>query len=530
MNDTVNAAVENATYCKPNDPKRPGKVGLPAYGINPTICPLDGSPVPELTDAWPDAWYVRVMFDELLDPEIETLEPVLDAMGQPTDMFNGSLARTQPVTLQCQDVAGNLVDVDYDGYYSPSGNRVTWPLGPSLVIQPLDPTIVPVESRCQVTLKESIKDKDGHPVPLADRGPFPFKLAPVTVIGVGPADGDVVDPTVGGVELDFNVEIDGSQVFCASPTQAACAGDPTRVFSLEPAADATNANVDNVGTALVIGADLLGGKTYTFKAPSGLKIKDKCGHLSTVAGLPEDFSFETNKIKFVSINPGGGNAVAPSKKITLSFNQVVDTVSFVEGVDFEISPKPANFSISPPPGNPTPSIRLLGDYDLNKKYTLTIKPGASIADFYTRQTIDFPAGQVTEFTTVSAIAITAQSPANGARVVKAPTASGTVRLTFNQELIPNTLGLDKFTLTTASGMPVSVAPNPLSGTASANVSISYPMLPAGSYKFTLKAGATLNDRIAPTPNVYTQAADRVITFTIADAPPSGPAFKCLGAP
>src|SRR5689334_10731229 len=141
FNDTENNAVESATYCKPNDPKRPGKVGLPAYGLNPVICPLDGAPVDMLTDAWPESWYVRIVFDELLDPDVETLEPVLDAMGNETDMATGSLAATQPVILKCQDVNGVMIDVDYDGYYSPSGNTVTWPLGPSLVIKPLDPTI-----------------------------------------------------------------------------------------------------------------------------------------------------------------------------------------------------------------------------------------------------------------------------------------------------------------------------------------------------------------------------------------------------
>ena len=275
FNDTVNGAVEAATYCKPNDPKRPGKVGIPAYGINPIICPLELTEAqPMLTDAWPDQWYVRIMFDELLDPEVETLDPILDAMGNETGNFTGSLATTLPVVLECRDVGGNLVEVEYDGYYSPSGNNVTWPLGPSLVIKPLDPTIVPVESECQVTIKELVHDKDGNSVPAADRTPFKFKIAPVSVIAVTPGeDGsispssiDPVDPrrNIQGVSLDFNVELASPATYCATPGMPAC-------FSLtsQGGENPTNPSValrDSQGDGrpdrVYIGADLLGDQTY----------------------------------------------------------------------------------------------------------------------------------------------------------------------------------------------------------------------------------------------------------------------------
>ena len=41
-----------------------------------------------------------------------------------------------------------------------------------------------------------------------------------------------------------------------------------------------------------------------------------------------------------------------------------------------------------------------------------------------------------------------------------------------------------------------------------------PLAP-GDYTFTLKAGATIEDVLG---NVYTQAADRVVNFTVVDAP------------
>lgn len=528
FNDTVNGAVEAATYCKPNDPKRPGKVGLPAYGINPIICPLDGSAVPELTDAWPDAWYVRVMFDELLDPDVETLQPILDSMGNPTDGFTGSLATTQPVTLQCEDVNGLMVDVDYDGYYSPSGNTVTWPLGPSLVIQPIDPTVVPVESRCELTLKEAvITDKDGEPIAPGDRKPFTFKIAPISVISVAPSEGGTIDPSVGGVAIDFNVEIDGSTKFCTDPAAADCVGDPTRLFSLTPTAMATNTAVDNNGTGLVVHADLLGDQTYTLALPVGFKVKDKCGKESTVVGAPEPFDFSTNPAKFVSFNPGGGSAVAPSKKITIAFNQVIDRATFVEGEDFTIMPKPASFAVQTGTGT---SIRLTGDYNLSTTYNLTIKSGASISDKYGKQTITFTKDEVTEFTTASEIAITAQSPANGARIIKAtPSSAVSIRLTFNQEMAAGSLDLSEISLTRADGSATGITPTVTVSNTVATISAT--ALPAGSYKFTLNKDATLEDKIVP-PNRYTQAAaDRVILFTVDESPPADPApdFKCLGA-
>jgi hypothetical protein len=543
FNDTTNNAVESATYCKPNDPKRPGKVGLPAYGLNPIICPLDGSPVEELTDAWPDAWYLRIVFDELLDPDVETLEPVLDAMGNETDMATGSLAATQPVILKCQGVNGMMVNVEYDGYYSPSGNTVTWPLGPSLVIQPLDPTVVPVGSECEVTLKESVKDKQGNSVPAGDRdpaSPFKFKIAPVSVIAAVPGDGDKIDPAIFSstslplrrVVLDLNVEVEGGESFCTDKAMATC-------FSLASAdqtvADPARPTVEFVAlgapagdgrlNAMFISADLLGGEDYTFKAPQEVRVKDKCGVPSTVAGLPSEFTFSTNAARFVSFNPGGGNAVAPSKKITLTFNQVIDLSSFTSPDDYEITPSPANLSLATAALGT--QIRFNGDYNLNTSYKLTLKNGATIKDNFGQQTITLTENKVTDFTTAAAIAITAQSPVNGGRITKAmPTSNVRVSLTFNQEMVAGSITASEYTLAKADGSPVTIAP--AITTSGAALRFDFPGLPAGAYKFTLKQGATVEDKISP-PNVYPQMVDKVINFTVEESGPDQP-FKCLGAP
>ena len=57
---------ETATYCKPGDEFRPTLVGLPDFTTL-QVCPEDGDPDP-VVDAYPDGWYIRIMFDELLDP------------------------------------------------------------------------------------------------------------------------------------------------------------------------------------------------------------------------------------------------------------------------------------------------------------------------------------------------------------------------------------------------------------------------------------------------------------------------------
>ena len=82
----------------------------------------------------------------------------------------GTLKNTLPVTLSC---GGS--DVPYDGYYQPAGNKLTWPLGPSLFVQADDPTSVPTGTECTITLDPSvIKDKDGNPVPTDQLGPYTF--------------------------------------------------------------------------------------------------------------------------------------------------------------------------------------------------------------------------------------------------------------------------------------------------------------------------------------------------------------------
>lgn len=167
---------EIATYCRPGDEKRPSLVGLPDFSVT-EVCPetlSEGADEEEKAVGAPPAWYVRVVFDQLLDPDVEDLVDGL--FGNPlAEIKFGTLENTLPVDLSCNGVAvsynrpipnpPNMPRVEGNqpiSYYIPNGNRVSWPLGPALLITPSDPLAVPLNSDCQLDLKSNaIKDKEG---------------------------------------------------------------------------------------------------------------------------------------------------------------------------------------------------------------------------------------------------------------------------------------------------------------------------------------------------------------------------------
>lgn len=221
MNDAASNYVETATFCKVGDDKRPTEVYL-IDGTLTTVCPLEpGTGVPMVDDALPTGWYVRVVFDELLDPDIEELIANIDpSTNMPSGTFTGTIANTHPVTLTCDGV-----EVPYDGYYSPSGNYQTWPVGPSLVIIPEDPTSVPTGVECTVSINENVVDKQGEPVPMDQRGmggQYKFKVATLTLTSTDPASivaDDAADrsvsPPEAPVSLFFNALIDPASITSA---------------------------------------------------------------------------------------------------------------------------------------------------------------------------------------------------------------------------------------------------------------------------------------------------------------------------
>ncbi len=238
MTDAASQLIEAATYCKSGDELRPTLVGLPDFTTQ-QVCPESGDPTP-VTNAYPDGWYVRIMFDELLDPSFEELTPILDTdTGAETGSYSGSIIAAHPVTVQCRSsVSNQFVNVDYDGYYSPSGNRTTWPVGPSIVIKPNDPTVIATNTECQVTLNNAITDKQGESVPEAQRGPFSFKIAPITVVSMDPpVDDQDYESPIDAVTIyfdnpfvQFNTSVDYTSICPDEDDDGLC--DDEKTFSI----------------------------------------------------------------------------------------------------------------------------------------------------------------------------------------------------------------------------------------------------------------------------------------------------------
>jgi hypothetical protein len=184
--------LEDATFCRLKDDKRPRLIGL-QDGRTTEVCP-DDLTMKAVDDGVaagaPPVWFVRIVFDKLLDPSIEDLEPVLDQSGAPTGEVFGTLENTQPVTLQCDGV-----DIAYGGYYVPNGNKESWPVGPALFIAPLAPTDAPTGASCTVSIKDSVHNKAGQPVP-PDQRDYSFTVKPMIFRFSDPAPADKNDGSV----------------------------------------------------------------------------------------------------------------------------------------------------------------------------------------------------------------------------------------------------------------------------------------------------------------------------------------------
>jgi hypothetical protein len=199
--------VETATYCAVGNSRRPGLVGLPDIRVI-QLCPEDAKDPAEeegVAEAAPPAWFVRVVFDKLLDPHIEDLVPELNSAGLPTGTIFGTIKDTQPVTLKCEDrsdpAAGPVVE--YDGYYVPNGNEQSWPPGPALKVLPLDPLSVKTGATCTVTVNDNVHSKTGESAP-TDHRTFTFKLAPMTFRF---SDPDPAEADDGSIVVGLNTPI-----------------------------------------------------------------------------------------------------------------------------------------------------------------------------------------------------------------------------------------------------------------------------------------------------------------------------------
>jgi hypothetical protein len=294
--------VETATFCKLNDAKRPGLI--PANPDGPAQVCQDDLKVgaDEVADVVPVGWYVRFQFDELLNPNIEDLLPIIDSKGNNTGTFKGSLTNTQPVTITCGGV-----DVAYDGYYDPSGNSYTWPVGPSLFITPDDTSTIAAGTECQVTLKpDVVADKDGNRVPADQIGPYKFKIADLALASTDPAPPkdpskpSTISPTAPLIAT-FNATIDLASLspaevtilsgvksctdmtgsVAAMATIAAHLVDPTDPTSV----DQTSIEIsDAAGTAANAKNAWLASTTYLITFAAGADVKDLAGATATLPG------------------------------------------------------------------------------------------------------------------------------------------------------------------------------------------------------------------------------------------------------
>lgn len=599
LNDSVGGLVEAATFCKPGDEKRPYIVGLPDFTTT-VLCPEDrNASQPMAEDASPDTFYVRIMFDELLDPTVEDLLPILDDNGLETGSFTGTIAQTQPVTLKCTGVDGQLHDVAYDGYYSPSGNAVTWPVGPSLVIKQVGDVIVPTNSACEVTIKDSVHDKSGNPIPADQRGPFKFKVSGLKPIVNDPADDSEIDAIqmyFDNPYVQFNATVDpdslcpdtGGNGLCDSATSAVDITPHVGGYCNDAVADPCDTDADCTGvscdylyayTYAAFGAGtpaefgfgaanpLETEKMYTITLKQGGKLKDQCGAETTLGAPAVDeltqATITTKKFGLRSsapVVPGNGDIISGNRKVDFAFNNVIDFAS-LDLTEWSITPQvfiPPTATVcvdntgcagfrggggecrdfggatgkrcvnnyTTTAGNDG-DIIFRGVFAMNTEYTFTMNAGATVEDAYGKVFTNETA-RVIKFKTQPAVAITASAPATGAEITKAsPTSVTNIDLAFNQAMSLATLTTDDYTITPAVTLNAPIATSSTGCTAS-GTSCTIRLggvYPPGTYTFTLKAGAVINDLLG---NPYTQAADRVIKFTVKEAPPA-PVHPCLGA-
>jgi len=269
-------AGESATFCRDGDQYRVNLVYCPEARDS-NNAPIHGMrEIAPAMDAAPADWYVRLVFDELLDPEVERL--ITDADGT-----TGHINQTQPVTLRCGGV-----ELAYDGYYEPSGNHLSYPPGPSLVVDP-DEFIASGTDDCEIVV-DTVSDKDGEAVPSGQIGPYRFGIAPLRVYGSTPED----DST--GVALDTSIQVDfGAPIDLASTADTIVVSDTAgNEIDAEPAylTDDDGEVIDNTIVVLDPMVDLAPGTSYTIEVRDG--IMDTAGG-PLVQDAPFTATFDTGE-------------------------------------------------------------------------------------------------------------------------------------------------------------------------------------------------------------------------------------------
>jgi hypothetical protein len=241
---------ETAIFCPSDTERDPVK-------INRRYCPV-GAQLTPVTSVDPLSGWVRIAFDELLDPDIEVLTDKVIETGETIQV--GSIVAADPVTVVC---AGD--EVDYTGHYDPSGNAFSAPVGPALVVFPTPP--IRSGGECQVTLQATIVDKDGNEVPDDQRGPYTWTVAQLALAATDPENGaeGIVPSAEFAISLTFNNFIDA----------ASLAGNVTLTETQGGAAVALTFAVANESVTATPAAVLTANTSYTLTVAAG--IKDEAG-------------------------------------------------------------------------------------------------------------------------------------------------------------------------------------------------------------------------------------------------------------
>jgi hypothetical protein len=298
-------------------------------------------------------------------------------------------------------------------------------------------------------------------------------------------------------------------------------------------------------------------KAYVFQLQPGAMFYDRCGRATTFQPSVDDNTqvhFTTNPFKFNKANIATGETASAVKKLQLQYSNVVDLgdtarqpITTLAPAEFSITPAPfmpnatagmppvqitdpTKFLIASPDGNG--AIMLRGYYQMDTQYTFTVKAGATVDDFYRKVHDTAAEDLVVTWKTQPAIVVSSISPLDTATVKKSSATSvSNILLTFNQAMVPTSLDANDFTITPAvAGLTFGKGTSSTSSTSTRDCTDVHNacrlrisgVFPAGAYTFTLKTGATFTDVFG---NTYTQAADKVVHFTVVDAPP--PVIKCL---
>lgn len=212
---------------------------------------------------------MRIAFDELLDPSIETID---------SENGVGELVAAAG-TIECGGTA-----VAVSGFYDPSGSHLTFPAGPAIVFESTG--TVATSSDCEVTIGDVVKDKAGNSVAAGERGPYDFSIAALSAFGTTP-EADATEVSVDtAILVQFNNLIDEGSLAGEVTLHDDTLDADVPIDIVVSAEDATLVAVSATTGVLDTSTD------YTLTVASGTVADVEGG----VLGDPVTFSFSTTAV------------------------------------------------------------------------------------------------------------------------------------------------------------------------------------------------------------------------------------------